>query len=867
MVLCALALGCLLATQVEAAKNELTPEEYVIQQVKNGEWADLLEQFVLPRMAQERRWLVREKGLVGYLDLLEALCPKEKEAFLKKYEKDLQIGTRFLEDLLIGELRVKVHRKGIKIKNAVIADYLDLDLAHIPHSTYLYDCLFKEGIICLDAVFEKDFMICGSHLKKEAYFSKVKVIKSLSFYNATFQGPVFFRSADIAGQFTANGAKFLNETQKADFNCLRVGQLASFQGTEFYGPVDFVYADIGLEFNAKRAKFLNETEKANFSSLKVGKHANFENARFQGPVVFGEADICGEFIANGAKSLSKEHPATFGGMKVGQVAFFQGAEFYGPVDFVYVDIGLEFNAKRAKFLNENKKANFNSMKVGQHANFINTSFQGPADFFYADIGGEFNFEGAVFLNEEKKAKFISLKVGQHAGFNSAIFYGPVTFVGAEIKGQFNANWAQFLNQEANFNSMKVGQHAGFNNAIFWGPVTFVGAEFKGQFIATWAQFLNQEANFGSMKVDDAVHLENATFQGPVNFASADIGGHFTADGAKFLSREKMAIFQGMRVGQNAFFRNVTFKSDIDISYSTFLDLSLSGAEEGKQAKPENLTRLSLKGTEIKRQLTLENFKLTNLEASHLRVKGMAKFEKVFIKWSTDFQNANVAALIFNDIEWPEKETNLKLDGLTYNSLCVDTVDTADNFPGLLGLVESAAFNPQNYLGLEKYCTRAGHQNWSNEVYISGKRREIRETWNWWDYWKWPFEKVLLDLGVGYGRHPVRALYFSGLFILLGWWVFSRPGVLTRKAQENETRKVQEYDARIGLGQVFWFSFDAFVPVISLGPDKIYEIDIDRQLKLSRFLPHINALTYFYLHQIAGYILVTIGVLAITGIIK
>ena len=80
------------------------------------------------------------------------------------------------------------------------------------------------------------------------------------------------------------GAKFLAEDHKADFNGLRVGQEAFFDEAEFHGPVDFGGADIKSQFRAQGARFLAEDQRANFNSLKVGQNAFLDGAEFHGPV-------------------------------------------------------------------------------------------------------------------------------------------------------------------------------------------------------------------------------------------------------------------------------------------------------------------------------------------------------------------------------------------------------------------------------------------------------------------------------------------------------------------------------------------------------------------------------------------------------
>ena len=123
--------------------------------------------------------------------------------------KDRTLSARFLEDLLTGAY--KVHRKGVRIKNAIIAKPLDLLRARIPHAVDLVDCRFQDRVDCHDAVFEKLLIMSGSHFDQEADFNTLKVGEKVGgparFDDAVFKGPVDFIAADIRGQFNAGGAQ------------------------------------------------------------------------------------------------------------------------------------------------------------------------------------------------------------------------------------------------------------------------------------------------------------------------------------------------------------------------------------------------------------------------------------------------------------------------------------------------------------------------------------------------------------------------------------------------------------------------------------------------------------------------------------
>jgi hypothetical protein len=332
--------------------RDLTEQEkWVLEQVKQGEWADLKKRF---GESEENRYL----------------------------------SARFLEDLLTDEITVgsekfQPHRRGIKIAHAVLADPLDLENAEVAHIVSLNSCIFQKKVNCRDAHFTRHLFLNDSQFAQEADFHRVNVKMNFFFQGAIFQGPVDFGGADIGRHFSATEAQFQGQgpDNKANLNGLKVGVHAFFNGAVFQGPVDFGGADIGGQFFAEGAQFQGQGKEneANFNAMKVGQSAFFSKAVFQGPVDFGNTDIKRQFSADGTqfKGEGEDNKANFNAMKVGQSAFFDNATFQGPVDFTTADIDGQFNADGAQFQGQgpDNEANFNGVRVGDMVFFDGASFK------------------------------------------------------------------------------------------------------------------------------------------------------------------------------------------------------------------------------------------------------------------------------------------------------------------------------------------------------------------------------------------------------------------------------------------------------------------------------------------------------------
>ena len=515
MVICTLALGSLVAAPDYAAGQWRTRQErWVLQQVAAGQVADLYARF------------------------------GEKE-------EDRYLSARFLEDLLTGAFRV--HRKGIVLANAIIAEPLNLELAQIPQVAILVACRFKEPVVFRDAIFEKHFMLIRSHFDQRADFQRIKGKMNLFLTSTTFKGSLDLGSAYIGGHLNAQEAMFQGqeEKDKANFNGLKVGQNAFFDKATFQGPVDFGGVDISRQFSASEARFegREEKSKANFNGLKVGQNAFLDKVTFQGPVNFVAAEIGEVFSARGARFAGRgeKSPANFNCLKVGH-AFLDKVTFQGPVNFSSANIAGQFNANGAQFLSKEYTADFNGLKVGQGAFFDNATFHGPVNFIQADIGVVFSAKEIQFLHQEETANFKTMRVGQSAYFNKAVFQGPVNFLQTNILGQFNASGAQFLSKKdpAVFEGMRVGQ-----SALFW-EVTCRSDVYltDGNFFDLYIQGAKED------KKDETAGSTRLNLKGTLIHRESVVQDlKLAALDARHLRVKRKATFQNLVIKESANFQN------------------------------------------------------------------------------------------------------------------------------------------------------------------------------------------------------------------------------------------------------------------------------------------------------------------------
>ena len=455
----------------------------------------------------------------------------------------------------------------------------------------------------------------------------------------------------------------------------------------------------------------------------------------------------------------------------------------------------ELNLEGSHFL---EAADFNELKVDHDAVFKKTLFRGKVDFIGATIA-EFAAVGARFESTEKEAAFYCLKVGYHARFENAVFRGPVNFGSADIQ-YFEANGARFesTEKEVYFNSLKVGGSAHFKNAVFRGPVDFGYANTGSNFDANGARFesTEKEANFNSLKVDKSAFFDKAVFRGPVNFGWANIAGSFQALGARFESKEKEVHFDSLKVGQGAFFDKAVFCGPVSFSFANIAT---------------NFQALGARFESIESAASFEN----------LKVGHAVLFRNALFWGPVNFGWANIDFLHLEGIQF-QKAQEIWLEGLTYKNIYTDyTKDgpSSDYKKVLEILSQMKAYGPQPYKQLESSYMGQGNKKAADAVFLEGQRQE----WKAAGQGRYLPANILKLVAAWLSRALNLVICFAIAFIIIGTFVFSRPTMFKDEGQ-------------LSVCSAFCYSLALFLPFVTLGVDKLHQIEKDARLNLVNLYP-------------------------------
>ena len=362
-----------------------------------------------------------------------------------------------------------------------------------------------------------------------------------------------------------------------------------------------------------------------------------------------------------------------------------------------------------------------------------------------------------------------------------------------------------------------------------------------------------------LKVGNWVDLTGASFKGKAIFSGAKIGGLFDASMARFES-ENGVDFSGMKVGHfhadvkpGAFLEGVQLRGPVSFAGGQFYDLTITGPADPRP----NLSSLNLEQVTVERNLEIHNISMGELAADSLRVKGEAILAGLEIKDKVDLGSANFTCLKMSDMKWPTPgKERVRFGGMTYQS-----IEIADDPPGtrlaqliawlfptspILERVDNSAFDAGNYLQVQNFFQRTAKEELGDQAYINLRRRSsgLESPGDWLKPWYWP-QLLFWDLPVGYGRKPLRILWYALIFVVAGALFFD-PRYLTGVSWPERSRL---YDV---LGRLA-LSFDMFTPsLLNLGYEQNWHpVEVSVRLK-----------TFIFFHKLVGRIFIAVFFLGV-----
>jgi multidrug efflux pump subunit AcrA (membrane-fusion protein) len=707
--------------------------------------------------------------------------------------------------------------KGVRVHGAKITGDLDLGSATIAFPLEMARCHVAGEIILSDAT-TKRLRFSGSQLLEglngDGVTVKGSVLLSEGF---SAKGEVRLLDADIGGTLVCINGTFENPNGaalSADRMTVK-GSVFLRGGFSAKGKVRLSGTAISGDLDCDNGTFENPDGDALSADGMTVKGSLFLREGFsaKGEVrllgaVIGDTLACGNgtFESPDGRALSADRITV-----KGSVFLREGFSAKGEVRLPGADIGSNLECINGTFENSDDDAlSADGMTVKGDV-FLSGGFsaKGQVRLPGADIGGALACNNGTFENPDDTA---------------------LSAVGMTVKGNV------FLSE-------------GFSAK---GEVRLPGADIGSNLECINGTFENPDGDALSadnMIVKGNVFLRKGfSAKGQVRLPGADIGGNLECINGTFENPDGDAL---SAVG-------MTVKGNVLLSegFSAKGQVCLPGADIGG-----DLACYAARFETNQQSMDPDGSVVFSLAAA--RVTGVLVWRNLEILGQATFAHAKVGGLFDDRNSWPDRGS-LDLNGFEYDEFAFDAPASAA--ARIDWLKRQEPFRAQPYEQVIRVLRRTGHDRDAREVAIakqvalrdSGLMSPMSKRWN-----------RFLEITVAYGYKPWRALVYAIAFCVLGAGLFDlgfSTGLMSPASASIFLRSEFVESGGTWLPSAYprfkapVYALDVFLPIVDLHQE-------------SRWLPNMRngwgwALwIYMWIHIMAGWVLTSVFVAALTGLIK
>jgi hypothetical protein len=420
-----------------------------------------------------------------------------------------------------------------------------------------------------------------------------------------------------------------------------------------------------------------------------------------------------------------------------------------------------------------------------------------------------------------------------------------------------------------------------------GEVNLSGTKIGGDLECDGAQFLNAEdlaLNADGAKIEGNVFLRNRfKAEGQVNLEGATIGGALQCDGGKFLNARGLALFAHVaKIEGGVYLRYFKAEGQVNL-----MGTKIGGNLEcgGGNFSDPDAWALDASGAKIEGDVFLRygfeadgEVNLSGATIGNLEIHDVIKADQMVL----NLRLTQVKTFWDDENSWPKSE-NLFLDGFRYERLYEEAPFEAESRKKWLRLQSREKFLPQPYEQLAAVLRQMGHERDARLVMIEKNYERARSTPFLQQGWLW--YNVFGRL-IGYGYTPWRAFAMSVAMIVLGTFLFHFGSThdLISPTSENayvkepneqlirEANKRPEISEKYPVFNAFFYSLESFTPLLKLDQSANWTPNANHGAEIS--VCHLRLTStggllryYLYFHIAAGWLLTSLWVGAITGLVK
>ena len=412
-----------------------------------------------------------------------------------------------------------------------------------------------------------------------------------------------------------------------------------------------------------------------------------------------------------------------------------------------------------------------------------------------------------------------------------------------------------------------------------------GAHFEGSVYLNYRFKAERGVNLTGAKIDGNLVCEGGQFIGDdkvpaLDLTNATIGGYLACDGGQFIGNDKVpALSANNTEVKGSVFLLDGFKAEggVDLTGAR-IDGNLE-CDGGQFIGNDKVPALKANSTEVKGSVFLRYGFKAEGEVSFLIARIDRNFECYGSRFigkgevpALDLRRTKVGTLLNSEDSWPT-QGNLRVDGFVYDEIAASP--SAKVQLSWLQLQRRDRFLSQPFEQLAAVFRKMGLDEDARAVMIA-KNEEHAHYVQWRPEWLW---YGLFGHLIGYGYSPWRAFFISLGVIGLGWWLFRRGyrrGLVTPTNTGEYT--VEKDGAQASSDDypkfnAFIYSLETFVPLVKLGIGDHWMPNANRNAlgnqKRLRFPPKTGGWLrgYLWFHIIAGWVLTTLWVGGITGLVK
>lgn len=572
------------------------------------------------------------------------------------------------------------------------------------------------------------------------------------------------------------------------------------------------------------------------------------------------------------------------------IAFNNGFKAIKEVFLLDARVGTGINCQNAKFINKGgitlaaDRIYVNGL-VNLNDGFIS---KGEVRFSGATITGDLNCSNGSFLNPKGIALNLQGIKINNTLFMSNGFYakGSIWLKNAVIGKNLQCTNAKIINKKGYTlmgNNCIVGGSIQLRDGfISEGEMQLQFARIDGNLEAVNCSFLNK-GGFSlfaeGIIVSKNIYLRDGfVSEGKVDISSSRIGNNLYCDGGKFINENGFAIAAGnINVDGGIFMRDgFLAKGEVELVIAYCKQLECQGSSfinPGKKAL--NCYRITVENSVA----LSDGFKangLVNMFGAHIR--GVFQWKKIvdpkLAKLS--LEDAVIGTIWDDKDSWPEKG-NLSLQGFVYSNIHKKSPRDLDDRLEWIHR-QGNKFLAQPYEQLAKVFKSIGYDKSATKI-LYEKNMDKAKFGNLKGLGK--VGHNFLGYTIGFGYKPMRALIWMIFIVLFGAFIFKYGNnnqliVPIGKSIINTSNSIntkEKLPNNYPVFSSFIYSIDVFIPIIDLQMQKYWhtnsaavsEIKIFRNNKILIRGGYIRC--YFIIHILIGWVLTTLLLAGISGIIR